>query len=43
MVEQEDLRHTSSHIHIKITIISKATVDEKDHKTSRKCILQLKI
>ena len=38
MVKQEDLRHTFSHIHTKITIISKATVDEKDQNLAGKIL-----
>ena len=36
MAEQEDPNLTSSHRHTKITAISRATIDEKDQKTSRK-------
>ena len=41
MVEQEDPELTFSHGHIRITVIYRATIDEKDKKTSRKDILQL--
>lgn len=41
MVEQEDTELTFSHGHIRITTIYRATIDEKDKKTSRKDILQL--
>ena len=43
MAEQKDPELTSSHGHTKITAIYRATIDEKDWKTSRKDLLQLKI
>ena len=36
MAEQEDPQLTSSHKHIKITTIYRATINEKDLKTGRK-------
>ena len=39
----EDPELTSSHGHTKITTIYRTTIDEKDQKTSRKDLLQLKI
>ena len=43
MVQQEDTELTFSQGHIKITTIYRATINEKDLKTSRKDLLQLKI
>ena len=43
MAEQEDPELTFSHGHTKITTIYRAIIDEKDLKTSRKDLLQLKI
>lgn len=43
MIEQEDPELTSFHGHTRITTIYRATTDEKDLKTSRKDIPQLKI
>ena len=43
MAEQEDPERTSSHSHTKITTIYAATIDEKDLKTSREDLLQLKV
>ena len=42
MAKQEDPELTSSHQRTKITTIYRATIDEKDQKTSRKN-LQLKL
>ena len=36
MAEQEDLKLTSSHGHTKITIIYRATIDEKDQNLPEK-------
>ena len=43
MEDQEDPELTSSQGHTKITTIYRATIDEKNWKTSRKGFLQLKI
>ena len=42
MAEQEHPELTSSHGQTKATIFCRATIDEKDLKTSRKDLLQLK-
>lgn len=43
MVELEDPELTSSQRHLEITTTYRATIAEKDQKTSRKDIVQLKI
>ena len=43
MVEQEDAELPSSHRNTKITTIYRTTTDERDLKSSRKDLLQLKI
>ena len=43
MIEQEEPELISSHKHIKITIFYRVTNFEKDSKTGRKHLLQLKI